>query len=229
VPLNFPVLERRKDDGSWEVIEAHPGCPAGLPRLTTLELTGRLNGPRCELRLRTNLECYWDQAFIALQEPKTVVRVNSLPVTRAVLGYRGYLREASPDGRLPKLYDHEAVVPVPLARVTGRLTRYGDVAGLLQGDDDRLCLVGPGDEVRVEFDARGIPALPVGWTRGYVLRATGYCKDADLFTATGDCVGPLPWRGMGSYPYGTSGRRPSDPDYDAYLAEYQIRPAAKSR
>ena len=70
VALKFPVLERRKSDGGWEVLEGHPGCPAGLPRLTTLELTGRLTGPRCELRLRTNLECYWDQAFIAALEPK---------------------------------------------------------------------------------------------------------------------------------------------------------------
>ena len=150
-------------------------------------------------------------------------------MTRAVLGYRGYMREKSPDGRMPMLYDYDGVVPMPLARMSGRLTRYGDVTGLLRGDDDRLCLVGPGDEARVEFDPSGLSALPPEWTRGFVLRAVGYCKDADLFTATGDSVGPLPWRGMGSYPFGTADRRPSDPEYDSYIWEYQTRPAGAAR
>ncbi len=46
------------------------GYPAGLPRLTTLDLTGKLTGPSCVLRLRTNMECYWDQAFVAVADAK---------------------------------------------------------------------------------------------------------------------------------------------------------------
>ena len=44
----------------------------------------------------------------------------------------------------------------------GRLTRHGDVARCSCDDDDQLCMVGPGDEVRLEFDARGLPDLPDG-------------------------------------------------------------------
>ena len=40
------------------MIEPDPGYPAGLPRMTTLDLTGKLLGDRCVLRLRTNMECY---------------------------------------------------------------------------------------------------------------------------------------------------------------------------
>ena len=94
---------------------------------------------------------------------------------------------------------------------------------MLRADDDHLCLVGPGDEVRVEFDARSVPPLPEGWTRSYALRAVGYCKDADPFTAASDTVGPLPWRGMGPYPFGPEGARPEDPAYRAYLRVYQTR------
>ena len=47
----------------------------------------------------------------------------------------------------------------------------GDVARLLQADDDRFCVVGPGDEVRLEFEAGSLPPLPSGWTRSYVLRS----------------------------------------------------------
>ncbi len=225
VPLRFPVLERRQPDGSWTLIESDPGCPSGLPKMTTLDLTGKLNGPRCVIRLRTNLECYWDRAFVAVLDPDPGIRVTSLPVARADLAYRGYTVETSPDGRMPMLYDYDTVVPMPLTRMSGYLTGYGDVAPLLRADDDQLCLVGPGDEVRVEFDGKPAPCLPAGWTRSYVLRAVGYCKDADLFTATGDTVGPLPWRGMSSYPFGPKGERPVDPAYRDYLRKYQTRAA----
>ena len=85
--------------------------------------------------------------------------------------------------------------------MSGKLTRHGDVACLLQADDDRFCVVGPGDEIRLEFEAAGLPPLPAGWTRAYVLRAFGYCKDADPFTATSDTIEPLPWRGMPAFPF----------------------------
>jgi tetratricopeptide (TPR) repeat protein len=224
VALRPPAVERRRADGLWEVIEPHAGYPAGLPRMTTLDLTGKLTGPGCVIRLRTNMECYWDQAFVAVALRDPGLKVTALPVARAVLGDRGYTREVSPDGRLPLVYDYDYVDPAPLARLSGRLTRFGDVADLLRSDDDRLCLVGPGDEVRLEFDARRAPALPAGWTRSYVLRAVGYCKDADPFTAASDTVGPLPWRGMpDEYPFGPAGERPRDDAYRAYLSEYQTR------
>jgi tetratricopeptide (TPR) repeat protein len=229
VALRAPVLERLREDGTWEVLEPDPGYPAGLPRLTTLELTGRLGGPRCVLRLRTNMECYWDQAFVARAEDVPDLRTTELTVSRAALGGRGYTREVSPDGRLPLLYDYDYVDPAPLARLRGKLTRPGDVAELLRGDDDHLCVMGPGDEVRLEFDARSLPPLESGWTRSYVLRSVGYCKDADPFTAASDTVGPLPWNGMAAYPFGPEGERPRDPSYDAYLRRYQTRAVGEPR
>lgn len=226
VALRPPVLERRRDDGSWETIEPDPGYPAGLPRRTMLELTGKLTGPRCVLRLRTNMECAWDEAFIAVIEPKPQATTTRLAVSRARLGQRGYSREISPDGREPLLYDYDHVDPAPLARLGGKLTRFGDVTRLLNADDDQFCVIGPGDEARIEFDTHALPPLPAGWTRGFVLRAIGYCKDADPFTAASDTIGPLPWRGMGAYPFGPEGERPRDPDYDRYLQSDQTRTVA---
>lgn len=223
VPLQPPVIERQRVDGTWEVIELNAGYPAGLPRLTTLDLTGKLAGPSCVIRVRTTMECYWDQAFVAVREPDLPVQILTLPVARAQLAERGYLREYSPDGRLPLLYDYERVDPAPLARMEGNLTRLGDVAGLLQTDDDQLCVIGPGDEIQIEFDAKLAPNLPEGWTRSYVLNSIGYCKDADPFTSSGDSVGPLPWRGMPTYPFGPEGMRPVDPAYREYLRSYQTR------
>ncbi|WZO99128.1 FG-GAP-like repeat-containing protein [Isosphaeraceae bacterium EP7] len=220
--LKPPVLERRKADGTWEVIDPHPGYPAGLPRMMSLDLTGKLTGRGAAIRLTTNMECYYDQAFLALVEPAGEA-VTSLPVSNAWLSARGYLREVSPDGELPLIYDYDYVDPAPLARLQGDLTRYGDVAGLVSSDDDRLCLVGPGDDLKLEFDASGLPPIKPGWTRSYVLRSIGYCKDADPFTAASDTVGPLPWKGMPYYPFGPEGERPMDDKYRDYLKTYQTR------
>jgi tetratricopeptide (TPR) repeat protein len=231
VALRPPAIERLGDGGMWRTIEPHAGYPAGLPRLMTLDLTGKLTGARCVLRIKTNMECYYDQAFIAVRDrsAERALRVKSLPVARAVLGYRGYTREVSPDGEQPLIYDYDYVDPAPLARLSGKLTRFGDVAGLLRTDDDQLCLIGPGDELRVEFEASGLPELAPGWTRSYVLRSFGYCKDADPFTAGGDTVEPLPWRGMPPYPFDRGVSRPPDAAYQSYLRTSQTRSAGGER
>jgi hypothetical protein len=227
VGLVPPSVERRGEDGKWRMIEPDAGYPAGLPRMTTLDLTGKLTGRHCVLRIKTNMECYYDQVFIAVRDrsAEASVRVRSLQVARAVLGQRGYTREVSPDGRQPLLYDYQYVDPAPFARLSGRLTRYGEVSNLLRSDDDRFCVIGPGDETRVEFDAADLPSLPAEWTRCYVLRAVGYCKDADPFTACSDNVEPLPWKGMPAFPFSTGVTRPADPAYEAYLRDFQTRPA----
>ena len=72
---------------------------------------------------------------------------------------------------------------------------------------------------------RACHLFPAGWTRSYVLRACGYCKDADPFTATSDSVEPLPWREMPPFPFGLDVKRPPDPAFESYLREYQTRPA----
>ena len=43
--------------------------------MMTLDLTGKLNGPNCVLRLTTNMECYWDQAFLAVPADPEGARV----------------------------------------------------------------------------------------------------------------------------------------------------------
>ncbi|MEI7920808.1 MAG: FG-GAP-like repeat-containing protein [Planctomycetota bacterium] len=228
--LKPPVLEIEERDGSWKVLEADPGYPAGLPRLTTLELTGKLPLDRpLNLRLKTNMECYYDEAFLAILEPKPELQmqVHKIPVTRAQLGWRGYTREISPDGKLPLVYDYDYIDPAPLAPMAGKLTRYGDVLNLLTADDDQQCVVGPGDEIRMEFDARKIPDLKNGWTRSFVLRSYGYCKDADPYTATSDDIGPMPYRGMPDYPFSADRQRPIDPAYQRYLDTYQTRKAGQ--
>jgi len=49
-------------------------------------------------------------------------------------------------------------------------------------------------------------------------------KDADLHTAAGQTVEPLPFRAATHYPYGAELRYPDDPAHRRYVAEYNTRP-----
>lgn len=236
VAMLAPVLERRTEEGKWVKV-ADVGFPAGLPRMMTFEVMGRLGGPRCVLRLRTNLQVYWDQIFVAplleqipaAEGKGSAVRVHRLEVRSAELANRGCMQEFSPDGKQPTLYDHDRLERIPLTHLTGRLTRLGDVAELLRERDDRFVIFGPGDEVTVRFDAAGLPPLPPGWVRSFVLRTWGYCKSTGPFVATGDTVGPLPFAAMSNFPYGPRERYPETPRHAEYLRRYNTRVIGPAR
>src|SRR6185436_12522956 len=61
VPVLFPVLERKTATG-WEKV-CDLGFPAGLPRVMTREVSGLAGETGLTLRIRTNLQIYWDQVF----------------------------------------------------------------------------------------------------------------------------------------------------------------------
>jgi len=236
VELQPPVLEKRDAGGHWQPIIADAGFPAGLPRMMTLDVTGKLGGPSCVVRLRTNMQVFWDQIFVApVLARQSAAALNAsgikieafharaLEVADATLQFRGCLQELSPDGRKPTIYDYDRLDSVPVSRFAGKFTRTGDVTDLLRARDDRFVIFGPGDEVTVRFDARKLPALPTGWQRSFVLRSWGYSKDSGPFTATGDTIEPLPFHGMTTYPYGPSEHYPRDAAHDEYRRVYNTR------
>ena len=98
-----------------------------------------------------------------------------------------------------------------------------DVLPLLLEPDDRYVVMGPGDEATIAFEAGGTPELPRGWRRDFLLYSVGWVKDADLNTATGNTVSPLPFHDMSRYPYGPDEAYPDDADHRRFLAEYNTR------
>ncbi len=60
----WPILERQDESGQWRSL-GEAGFPAGMPRMMLREVTGKLTGSHCRLRLRTNMRIYWDQVFVA--------------------------------------------------------------------------------------------------------------------------------------------------------------------
>jgi hypothetical protein len=238
IAMKPPVLERQKEDGRWETVR-EAGFPAGLPRMMLLDVTGKLTGPCCRLRLRTNLNVYWDQIFVAagcrtvVPGAKEGLRATVLEVSAAALESCGIMQEFSPDGREPTLYDHDRYDRTPVAPPAGKRTRFGDVTELLREKDDCFVVFGPGDKVTAHFDAGRLPPLPAGWVRSYVLRTWGYCKDSSPFTAHGATIEPLPFAAMSNYPPGPDEHYPSDAMHQDYLQRYQTRevssPAAPGR
>ncbi len=198
--LRTPILEWRNEEGQWETLESNLGYPAGLPRMMTLELTGRLaetitqlDSPSAlKLRIRSNMEIYWDQIFIAHLEPEDQVKQTTLKPVQAQLSYRGYLQEYSPDGKAPTVFDNDQIISVPLLRLEGQTTPYGNVLPLADSPDNRFVLINAGDEILLVYDGNLLPNLPENWTRSYILRSYGYCKAIDLFNPNSHLVEPIP-------------------------------------
>ena len=107
----------------------------------------------------------------------------------------------------------------------GLYTRYGEVRELLTQADDRLVIMGSGDELRLLFNAKRLPPVATGWQRDFLLLVDGWAKDADSNTAYARTVEPLPFHGMSSYPYPASEHFPDDKAHREYQRSFNTRPA----
>jgi hypothetical protein len=106
-------------------------------------------------------------------------------------------------------------------------TRFGDVRELMTEIDDRLVIMGSGDEVTLRFAASALPELREGWTRDYLLKVDGWAKDRDPNTAFSKSVEPLPFHGMSVYPYPAKEHFPDDAAHERWRKEYNTRPALR--
>ena len=187
-----PTIEAKGADGEWRVVHKQYGYPAGMPRESSVPLRELPRDTRA-LRIRTTQEVYWDRLLVAWAEDCQDVRRRTLALREATLGEVGFAARTTGPQRTPH-YDYERSAPLWNARhQAGYYTRFGRVDELLAHADDAVVIFGPGEEVTLRFDAPEDKS-PSGWTRRYVLRTTGWCKDMDLFTKDGESIGPLPVR-----------------------------------
>ncbi|MGA7505320.1 MAG: FG-GAP-like repeat-containing protein [Candidatus Sulfotelmatobacter sp.] len=247
-----PYLEALGADGKWTRVISDMGFPAGGTRTMTADLTGKLPIGTRKVRITTNLQVYWDSILIdRTQQPAAPeilrlagesarlrndvsendrtyraegIQLTSVPLVRADLDFHGYpLKiEGTPPGNVQYIYE-EASATGPYTRPAGAYTRYGNVLPLLTALDDKLAVFGSGDEVQLDFDPGGLPALPAGWVRDYFFAAFGYEKDMDFYAAQGNFVAPLPFLSMKDYPYAPKQSFPLDDAHVNYLLEYNTR------
>ena len=222
VPLQVQV----KDPADrWRTVIPDLGFPAGKNKTVIADLTGKFLSADGRVRIRTNMEVYWDRAFVAATASASPVTVTALRPGAADLRYRGFSRMYRKGGRYgPQWYDYDDVAREPAwAPIVGAFTRYGDVLPLLDAADDRYIIFGPGDEVALRFDSAAAPAVPPGWSRDFLIYTDAWMKDADLNTAAGGTVEPLPFHSMSRYPYGVDEAFPTDAAHQRFVETYNTR------
>jgi hypothetical protein len=224
IALAPPSLEVRDANGNWRSV-AGIGFPSGKDKTIVVDLSGKFPTSDRRVRIRTNMQIYWDQAFVARDLADGPARITTLAPTSADLHIRGFSRMYRKGGRYgPYWFDYDDVSKEsPWRPIEGAFTRFGDVLPLLRAGDDMYAIMGPGDEVTVQFDATSATSLPRGWKRDFLLYTDGWIKDSDLNTAFGTTVHPLPFHGARGYPYTPGDAYPSDAEHQRYMREYNTR------
>src|SRR5581483_2329177 len=87
--------------------------------------------------------------------------------------------------------------------------------------------MGSDDELKLQFPAAGLPALPHSWSRDFLLLVDGWAKDADANTAFSQSLAPLPFHAMSAYPYKNGEHFPDDAEHSEYVHDYLTRPALR--
>jgi tetratricopeptide (TPR) repeat protein len=188
--------------GGWATAQSNLGFPAGRKKTVVFNLTDifKPNTPR-KVRLRTNLEIYWDCIQWAAGAPKAPVKTQLLDADVADLHYRGYsvIERPDPVAPAPEVpnYDEIEGTKQHWRDLIGYYTRYGDVRELLKQIDDRYVIVNSGDELSMRFPEQ--PAPPSGWVRDFILVGDGWIKDGDFNSTFSKTVLPLPYHAKNLY------------------------------
>jgi Tfp pilus assembly protein PilF len=196
-PLSLEVLD---ENGGWVVARPNLGFPAGRKKICLFDLTNvfRPGTPR-RLRLRTNLEIYWDSLEWARGLPDVSPNITRLNAASADLHYRGYSVIEQPNESSPEVpnYNQFAGSKQRWRDLIGYYTRFGDVRELLANIDDRYVIMNAGDEMTFRFAVPAAP--PAGWVRDYVIVGDGWIKDGDYNSTFSKTVVPLPYHAKSQY------------------------------
>jgi tetratricopeptide (TPR) repeat protein len=227
--LVLPYLQVKDATGAWRTVIEDMGIPAGKPKTIAVDLSGKWLSASREVRIVTNLCVYWDEIFLSENSGEPEVQLTHVNAASADLHFRGFSQpKIDPQRRQPEAFDYQTWMPASMWNPTpGLYTRYGDVRPLIEGVDDRLVIMGSGDELRLLFPARNFPPLKPGSKRDYLLLVDGWAKDGDYNTAFSQSVTPLPFHAMTSYPYPASQHFPDDTAHREYQQLYNTRPALR--
>ncbi|MBV9294839.1 MAG: VCBS repeat-containing protein [Acidobacteriaceae bacterium] len=227
--LIFPYLQVKDGAGKWQTVVQDMGIPSGKPKTIVVDLAGKFLSSSRQVRIVTNLCVYWDEIFLIEDSRAPQVRLTRISADSADLHFRGFSRAViDPTRQQPEQFLYDQVLPVSNWNPTpGLYTRYGDVRSLVNQVDDRLVIMGSGDELKLEFPGSQLPQLPQGWSRDFLLLVDGWAKDADANTAFSESVTPLPFHAMSAYPYKKDEHFPNDAEHAAYVRDYLTRPALR--
>lgn len=221
------ALEVPDGKGGWRIAIADIGLPNAKNSTLVVDLSGHLLPSDPRVRLTTTMRLYWDAAFYTVgdgaaryrpsgdwqsawgvpaagsldmvtHDADVPLNIHVLAPTAADIRWRGFSAlQRGADGF--ETFDYATVASDSnWNQHRGSYTRYGPVGELLGSADDRLVIVGTGDEVSVRF-LDDLPPLPEGWQRDWLLYLNGWVKDGDPNTVGGERVEPLPYHAMEAY------------------------------
>ena len=217
-----PSLAVPDGQGGWTTVLPMMGFPGGKTKTIAVDLSGLVPASDPRVRIETSMEIAWDAIFFTSADEPVDLVTHELSPAAADLHPRGFSRIIQPAGAGPEQFDYDEVDTQPKwPPMHGTFTRFGDVRDLLTSQDDRLVVLGSGDEITLEFAAP--PLAQPGWERDFVLASFGWDKDANLATAAGDTSEPLPFAAMRSYPPAADESAPDSEAMRSYLLEYQTR------
>jgi Tfp pilus assembly protein PilF len=198
------TIEVPDGNGGWvaAAAESNRGFPAGRKKTVVFNLTDafRAGTPR-KVRIRTNLEIYWDRIQWAEGAPTAATRAITLDANVADLHYRGYsvIEHPDPNAPAPEVPNYNRIesTKAKWRDLIGYYTRFGDVKELLSQIDDRYVIVNSGDELSLRFPEQEAP--PSGYVRDFVLVGDGWIKDGDFNSTFSKTVLPLPYHAKDLY------------------------------
>jgi Tfp pilus assembly protein PilF len=206
--------------GRWVVRKSGLGFLAGKGKTMVIDIGHIfLPGAPRRLRLRTNLEIYWDQLAWASSAP-SAIKVATAPLRKADLLYRGFSVMTSANASSPEIPDYNQLegTSQKWRDLEGYYTRHGDVRELIDKVDDRITIMNAGDELRLQFTA--LPDPPRGWKRDFVMVGDGWIKDGDYNCVFSNTVLPLPYHAMKNYDKAASTLE-QDPAYRLHPADWR--------
>jgi Tfp pilus assembly protein PilF len=216
-------FEAQDGSGQWIVVAPDLGFPAGKNKTVLIDLKrvtdAGISGAR-RLRLRTNLEIYWDWLAIADAVERPEMRTVLLKPSLVELRYRGFSQTDHARRDVPEtpLYDRLASRSQQWRDLAGYYTRFGDVGELVDRVDDRYVIMNAGDELELTFPEVDAPAP--GWKRDFVLVGDGWEKDGDFNTGFSQTVEPLPSHDRPEYASQATSLE-NDPVYRRHSADWQ--------
>jgi hypothetical protein len=211
----------------WRAAGPPVGFPAGKTKTMVLDVTDIVRRDDPRLRMTTTLQLSLDAVRVCLDADDAPFTDTCVEAASAELGFRGFSRaQPNPDGTLPERFAYADLAEPRWNQHPGLYTKYGEVVPLLGTADDMYVIFGAGDALWAAFDAAGLPPLPAGWTRDWLLELDGWAKDGDPNTLCAQSVDPLPFHGMSSYPPPPGECFPNDAAHRQWRAEWITRPGA---
>jgi tetratricopeptide (TPR) repeat protein len=190
IQAQAPSIEY-KIDGKWKVLLKEFGYPAGMPRAASVPIS--IPEKTRFLRIRTNMEIYFDQLGLIQSEVAEVIKYP-LKLKGAQLKQLGFPKRQDNQQRVPS-YDFSNIQPFWDTRyMEGAYSQLGDVTPLIENQDNALAIIGAGESIELSF-IDDLPETKPGYKRYYLMTFIGWAKDMDILTFGGETLNPIPKNG----------------------------------